>query len=52
VAVVGNATFNWLLMPRSGAAGIALSTVLVQMISAAMSCMFVLRMIRSKLDEE
>jgi hypothetical protein len=51
VAVVGNATFNWLLMQRYGAAGIALSTVLVQMISAAMSCMFVLRMIRGKLDE-
>lgn len=51
VAVVGNATFNWLLMQRYGAAGIALSTVLVQMISAAMSCLFVLRMIRSKLDE-
>jgi putative peptidoglycan lipid II flippase len=51
VAVVGNAIFNWLLMQRYGAAGIALSTVLVQMISAAMSCMFVLRMIRRKLDD-
>ncbi|SKB04801.1 putative peptidoglycan lipid II flippase [Prosthecobacter debontii] len=52
ISVLGlfsNAGLNWLLMQRMGASGIALSTVLVHMISALVVCSYVLRQIRVKL---
>lgn len=50
IGLFGNAGLNWLLMRNMGAAGIALSTVLVQMTSAGLACLYVLRQIRQKLD--
>ncbi|MEQ1750519.1 MAG: lipid II flippase MurJ, partial [Prosthecobacter sp.] len=52
VGLVGNASLNWLLMRNLGAAGIALSTVLVQMLSAAMACLYVLRQIKGKMAND
>lgn len=49
IGLVGNASLNWLLMRNMGVAGIALSTVLVQMLSAGIACLYVLRQIQSKL---
>lgn len=51
VSVIGlfaNAGLNWVLMQRLGASGIALSTVLVQMTSALLACLYVFRQIRRK----
>ena len=48
VGLLGNASLNWLLMRNLGVSGIALSTVLVQMLSAGMACLYVLRQIRAK----
>ena len=47
--LMANALLNWLLMQSMGVAGIALSTVFVQMISAAVACLFVLRQIKHRL---
>jgi putative peptidoglycan lipid II flippase len=52
VGLVGNALLNWLLMRGMGVAGIALSSVLVQMLSAALACLYVLRQIRAKMRGE
>lgn len=52
VALVGNVILNLLLMRTLGAAGIALSTVLVQMLSAALACLFVLRQIKTRLNQQ
>ncbi len=49
IALVGNAGLNWFLMRSMGAAGIALSTMLIQMTSATLACLYVLQQIRSKL---
>jgi len=49
VGLVANMGLNWLLMRNMGAAGIALSTVLVQMTSAGAACLYVIRQIRGKL---
>jgi putative peptidoglycan lipid II flippase len=49
VGLVGNALLNWVLMQPLGTAGIALSTVVIQMISALMACLYVLKQIRDKL---
>lgn len=54
VSVLGlfsNAGLNWLLMRPMGASGIALSTVLVHLISAIVICLYVLRQIQIKLRE-
>lgn len=51
VGLIFNVGLNWLLMREMGAAGIALSTVLVQMTSAILACVYVLRQIRLKLNE-
>ncbi len=50
IGLVGNAALNALLMRTMGAAGIALSTVLVQMLSATLACLYVLRQIRAKMN--
>lgn len=52
VGLIANVCLNLLLMKPMGAAGIALSTVLVQMISAGLACVYVLHQIRSKLTAE
>lgn len=52
VGLIANIGLNLLLMKPMGAAGIALSTVIVQMISAALACIYVLHQIRSKLTTE
>ncbi len=49
LGLVGNASLNWLLMQKLGVAGIALSTVLVQMLTAGVACLYVLRQIRGRL---
>lgn len=49
VGLVGNALLNWVLMKPLGTAGIALSTAIIQMISALMACLYVLKQIRDKL---
>lgn len=48
LGLAGNAALNWLLMWRMGVAGIALSTVLVQMSASGLACFYVLRQIRQK----
>lgn len=48
VGLIGNMGFNWLLMYRMGAAGIALSTVLIQVISAWIACCYVLKQIHKR----
>lgn len=50
-ATVGNALLNLLFMRTMGAAGIALSTVLVQMLSAGLACLYVLRQIKARLAQ-
>lgn len=52
IGLVGNAVLNWIFMQSMGAAGIALATALIQMTSAGMSCVYVLRQIRQKLRAE
>lgn len=52
IGLLANASLNWILMQNMGAAGIALSSVLVQMLSAAMACLYVLRQIQGKITEE
>jgi putative peptidoglycan lipid II flippase len=49
IGLVGNAVLNWVLMQHLGAAGIALATVIVQMISALMACLYVLRQIGARI---
>jgi len=49
IGLVGNAALNWVLMQKLGAAGIALSTVLVQMLSAALASIYVLRQIKARM---
>ena len=49
IGLVANASLNWILMQNMGAAGIALSSVLVQMLSAGMACLYVLRQIQGKI---
>jgi putative peptidoglycan lipid II flippase len=49
IGLIANASLNWILMQSMGAAGIALSSVLVQMLSAAMACLYVLRQIQGKM---
>ncbi len=49
LGLVGNASLNWLLMQKLGVAGIALSPVLVQMLTAGVACLYVLRQIRGRL---
>mgnify|MGYP002377972365 CR=1 FL=1 len=49
LGLAGNAALNWLLMWRMGVAGIALSTVLVQMAASLLACRYVLAQIRRKL---
>ena len=50
VGLFSNVILNWFLMGSMGASGIALSTVIVQMISAILACYYVFRQIRQKLD--
>lgn len=50
IGLVGNGALNYVLMQKMGAAGIALSTVLIQMTSAGLACLYVLRQIRGKLN--
>jgi putative peptidoglycan lipid II flippase len=49
IGLITNASLNWMLMQNMGAAGIALSSVVVQMLSAAMACLYVLRQIQGKM---
>jgi len=49
IGLVGNATLNWVFMRHLGAAGIALATVIVQMISATLACLYVLRQIKTRI---
>ncbi|MBB5037851.1 murein biosynthesis integral membrane protein MurJ [Prosthecobacter dejongeii] len=49
IGLIGNAGLNWVLMKNMGAAGIALSTVLIQMTSAVLACLYVLRQIKDRL---
>jgi putative peptidoglycan lipid II flippase len=49
IGLIANASLNWILMQNMGAAGIALSSVLVQMLSAGMACLYVLRQIQGKI---
>lgn len=49
IGLLANASLNWILMQRMGAAGIALSSVMVQMLSAGMACLYVLRQIQKKI---
>lgn len=51
LGLVGNAALNYVLMQRMGAAGIALATVLVQMTSAGLGCLYVLRQIKARLAD-
>jgi putative peptidoglycan lipid II flippase len=48
VGLLANAGLNWLLMQRFGVAGIALSTVIVQMLSAGVACVYVSRQISAR----
>jgi putative peptidoglycan lipid II flippase len=48
LGLVLNAALNWVLMQQMGVAGIALSTMLVQMMSAGVACLFVLRRIQDR----
>ncbi|HEY1083719.1 MAG TPA: lipid II flippase MurJ [Prosthecobacter sp.] len=50
IGLFGNIGLNWLFMRSMGAAGIALATVLVQMTSAILACIYVLRQISIKLN--
>lgn len=50
LGLLGNAALNWVLMWNLGVAGIALSTVLVQMLSAGLACLYVLRQIKGKMS--
>lgn len=52
IGLVGNAVLNLILMRSMGAPGIALSTVLVQMTSAGLACLYVLRQIRTRLRHD
>jgi putative peptidoglycan lipid II flippase len=52
VGLIANASLNWVLMQTMGAAGIALSSVLVQMLAAAMACLYVLRQIQGNITAE
>lgn len=52
IGLVGNAALNWVFMRTMGAAGIALATALIQMTSAGLSCLYVLRQIRERLGPE
>lgn len=49
VGLIGNALLNALLMRTMGVSGIALATVLVQMMSAGFGCLYVLRQIKGRL---
>ncbi|MES2505249.1 MAG: lipid II flippase MurJ [Verrucomicrobiota bacterium] len=49
IGLIGNAGLNWLFMRSMGAAGIALATVLVQMTSAVLACLYVLRQIQHRI---
>lgn len=49
IGLISNAGLNWLLMRPMGTAGIALATVLVQMTSATLACLYVLKQIRHKI---
>lgn len=48
IGLLVNAGLNLLLMRSMGAAGIALSTVLVQLVSAVLACVYVLAQIRQR----
>lgn len=50
IGLIGNAVLNWVLMRTMGAAGIALATALIQMTAAGLSCLYVLRQIRDRLE--
>lgn len=50
LGLVVNAGLNFLLMRSMGTAGIALSTVIVQMVSAGLACLYVLAQIRKRLQ--
>jgi putative peptidoglycan lipid II flippase len=52
IGLIANASLNWILMQNMGAAGIALSSVLVQMLSAGMACLYVLRQIQGKIQAD
>ncbi|MEN3940422.1 lipid II flippase MurJ [Prosthecobacter sp. SYSU 5D2] len=49
VGLIGNIVLNWVLMRSMETAGIALSTVLVQMTSAVIACLYVFKQIRTRL---
>lgn len=52
IGLIANASLNWILMQSMGAAGIALSSVVVQMLSAGMACLYVLRQIQEKITAD
>lgn len=49
LGLLANALLNCLLMQTMGVAGIALATVLVQMMSAGLACLYVLRQIKERM---
>lgn len=51
IGLIGNAGLNWLFMRSMGASGIALATVLVQMTSAVLACLYVLRQIKHRIKQ-
>jgi putative peptidoglycan lipid II flippase len=52
IGLISNVVLNWFLMRTMAASGIALSTVIVQMTSAVLACLYVLKQIRSRLDTQ
>ena len=52
IGLITNAFLNWILMQSMGVAGIALSSVVVQMLSAGMACLYVLRQIQGKITAD